>query len=253
MNFENKVILVTGAASGIGREAVLAFGRAGGIVIATDVNVDGGEETARMGADAGSKVEFERCNVADFSEVEACIDGIVGRHGRLDVVVNNAGIGGANDRSADVKLEDWDQMMAINASGVFYGMRQALRQMLKQPEGGSIVNVASVAGLKGLPNSMPYTAAKHAVVGMTKAAAKEYARKNIRVNALCPVFTVTPMFDPTQMDSFAAGLSEKLKMQIPVKRFSNVSEQVYALLFLASDEASFITGLALPVDGGLTA
>ncbi len=253
MDFKNKVILVTGAASGIGREAALAFGRGGGIVIATDVNVAGGEETAKLGADAGSKVTFVKCNVADFAEVEACIDGIVADHGRLDIAVNNAGIGGARERTADVKLEDWHQMLAVNASGVFYGMRQALRQMLRQPTGGAIVNVASMAGLRGLPNSMPYTAAKHAVVGMTKAAAKEYARKNIRINALCPVFTVTPMFDPAAMDEMAAGISERLRMQIPLQRFSDVSEQVNALLWLASEQSSFVTGLALPVDGGLTA
>jgi len=253
MDFQDKVILVTGAASGIGREAALAFGRAGGVVIATDINEAGGRETAELGAAAGSQVEFVKCNVADFTDVEACINGIVARHGRLDIAVNNAGIGGARERTADVKLDDWDRMLAINASGVFYGMRQALRQMLTQSQGGVIVNVASMAGLQGLPNSMPYTAAKHAVVGMTKAAAKEYARKNIRINALCPVFTVTPMFDPAAMDEMAAGISERLRMQIPLQRFSDVAEQVNALLWLASDQSSFVTGLALPVDGGLTA
>lgn len=253
MDFQDIVILVTGAASGIGREAALAFGRAGGVVVAADINEAGGKETAQMGADAGCKVEYVKCNVADFADVEACINGIVARHGRLDVAVNNAGIGGARERTADVKLEDWHQMLSVNASGVFYGMRQSLRQMLTQSQGGVIVNVASMAGLRGLPNSMPYTAAKHAVVGMTKAAAKEYARKNIRINALCPVFTVTPMFDPAAMDEMAAGISERLRMQIPLQRFSDVSEQVNALLWLASDQSSFVTGLALPVDGGLTA
>jgi len=253
MDFKDKVVFITGAASGIGREAALAFGRAGAIVIAADINEAEGQQTAQLGADAGCNVEFARCNVAHFNEVESCIDGIVARHGRLDIAVNNAGIGGARERTAEVRLEDWDRMLAINASGVFYGMRQALRQMQTQETGGVIVNVASMAGLRGLPNSMPYSAAKHAVVGMTKTAAKEYARKRIRINALCPVFTLTPMFDPEAMDEMAAGISERLRKQIPLQRFSDVSEQVNALLWLASEQSSFVTGLALPVDGGLGA
>ena len=253
MDFKNKIILVTGAASGIGRAAALAFAREGGTVIATDINDAALRETVRLGADAGAKLTAKAMDIAKFDQVEQVINDIVGEHGRLDVAVNNAGIGGVLARSGDVELADWDQMLAINTTGTFYCMRQELRQMQAQKTGGSIVNVASVAGLRALANSMPYTAAKHAVVGMTKAAAVEYARKNIRVNALCPAFTVTQMFQPDVMNSQFDGLGEKLKHTMPMRRFADVEEQISALLWLASDRASFVTGMAMAIDGGLTA
>jgi len=131
-------------------------------------------------------------------------------------------------------------------------MKLELQQMMKQG-GGVIVNTASIAGLRGLPNNLPYVASKHAVVGMTKTAAMEYARNNIRINAICPVFTVTPLFDPTVMDQISAGLSNKLKAGIPMKRFAEPIEMANTILWLCSDKASFVTGHSMPVDGGLTA
>ena len=142
--------------------------------------------------------------------------------------------------------------MAVNASGVFYCMKTQIPIMLEQG-GGVIVNTASIAGLKGLPNSLPYVASKHTVVGMTKTAAMEYARHNIRINAICPVFTISPMFDPEAMDKIKKGIPDKLKANVPMKRFAKVEEQVSAMMWLCSDGASFVTGHALPVDGGLTA
>ncbi len=142
--------------------------------------------------------------------------------------------------------------MAVNASGVFYCMKCQIPIMLQQG-GGAIVNTASIAGLKGLPNSLPYVASKHAVVGMTKTAAMEYARHNIRINAICPVFTISPMFDPEAMEKVKKGIPDKLKANVPMKRFAKVEEQVSAMMWLCSDGASFVTGHALPVDGGLTA
>ena len=131
-------------------------------------------------------------------------------------------------------------------------MKAQLPLMLAQGH-GVIINTASIAGLKGLPNAVAYSASKHAVVGMTKTAAMEYGKKNIRINALCPVFTVTPLFDPVAIEKVAAGIPDKLKANVPMKRFAEVQEQVDAILWLASSKASFVTGLALPVDGGLTA
>ena len=131
-------------------------------------------------------------------------------------------------------------------------MKAEIKQMLQQGS-GAIVNTSSIAGLRGLPNNIAYVASKHAVVGMTKTAAMEYARKNIRINAICPVFTVTPLFNPEVMDQLSTGLSEKLKAGIPMKRFADPTEMANTILWLCSDKASFVTGHAMPVDGGLTA
>lgn len=252
MEFKDKVILITGAASGIGRSAALAFAKEGGIIVVSDVNEKGGLETVEQISSGGGQGVFIKTNVAVFEEVEKLMNQIVEQFGKLDIAINNAGIGGVPTRTADTSLETWDQVMAVNASGVFYCMKTQIPIMLKQG-GGVIVNTASIAGLRGLPNNFAYTASKHAVVGMTKTAAMEYARHNIRINAICPVFTVTPLFNPEVIDMYSKGLSEKLKANIPMKRFAEVKEQVGAMMWLCSEKASFVTGLALPVDGGLTA
>jgi len=142
--------------------------------------------------------------------------------------------------------------MSVNSSGVFYCIKTQIPIMLKQGK-GVILNTSSVAGIRGLPNATAYSASKHAVIGITKTAAMEYAKNNIRINAICPVFTISPMFDPEAMDKLKEGISEKLKANVPMKRFANVMEQVNTMLWLCSDEASFITGQAISVDGGLTA
>ena len=252
MNFKDKIVLITGAASGIGRAAALAFSKAGGIIIVSDINVEGGMETVTQIKATGRKALFIKTNVADFASVEKLMKQIVGQFGRLDIAINNAGIAGVNARTKDMPLDSWDKVMAVNASGVFYCMKTQIPIMLKQG-GGAIVNTASIAGLKGLPNSLAYVASKHAVVGMTKTAAMEYARNNIRINAICPVFTVSPLFDPEAIEKVAKGIPDKLKANIPMKRFAKAEEQVAAMMWLCSDGASFVTGLALPVDGGLTA
>ncbi len=252
MDFKNKITLITGAASGIGRAAALAFAEKGATVIVSDVNEKGGAETVAKIEAAGGQSIFIKTNVAIFTEVEKMISQIVEKYGRLDIAVNNAGIGGQLGKTADASIENWERVMSINSTGVFYCLKLEIGQMLKQG-GGVIVNTASIAGLKGLPNSSAYTASKHAVVGMTRSSAMEYATKNIRINALCPAFTVTALFDPQMMDNHKAGISEKLKAAIPMKRFGEVDEQVNALLWLCSDQSSFVTGLALPVDGGVMA
>jgi len=252
MNFKDKIILITGAASGIGQAAAFAFAKEGGVIVVSDVNEKGGIATVDKIKATGQKAIFIKTNVADYAAVEKLMQQIVDQFGRLDIAINNAGILGERARTADTALETWDKVMAVNASGVFYCMKTQIPIMLKQG-GGVIVNTASVAGLKALPNSLPYVASKHAVIGMTKTAALEYARHNIRVNAICPVFTVTPMFDPEVMEKIKKGFSDKLKSNIPMSRFSNVEEQVAAMMWLCSDGAGFVTGHALPVDGGMMA
>ena len=252
MDFKNKITLVTGAASGIGRATALAFAEKGAIVIVSDLNEKGGIETVNQIEAAGGQSMFIKTNVAVFTEVEKMITQIVEKYGRLDIAINNAGIGGQLAKTADASIENWERVMSVNSTGVFYCLKLEIGQMLKQG-GGVIVNTASIAGLKGLPNSSAYTASKHAVVGLTRSSAMEYATKNIRINALCPAFTVTALFDPQMMDNHKAGISEKLKAAIPMKRFGEVEEQVNALLWLCSDQSSFVTGLALPIDGGVTA
>ncbi len=252
MEFKDKVVLITGAASGIGKAAAIAFAKEGANVIISDYNEKEGLAIAEKITKEGGKASFIPCDVGDAKQVNQLMDQIKTDFGHLDIAINNAGIPGVSARTHEYPLEDWDKVMRINASGVFYGMKAQLPLMLAQG-GGVIINTASIAGLKGLPNSLAYTASKHAVVGMTKTAAMEYGKKNIRINALCPVFTVTPLFNPEAIEKVAAGIPDKLKANIPLKRFANVQEQVDAMLWLASEKASFITGLALPIDGGLTA
>ena len=252
MEFNNKIILVTGAASGIGREAALAFAKEGGIVVVSDINEEGGQQTVTQVEAAGGKAFFIKTNVAVYAEVAELMQKIVDQFGRLDIAINNAGIGGTQAKTIDTPLDMWEQVMAVNASGVFYCLKTQIPIMLQQG-GGVIVNTASIAGLRGLPKSIAYSASKHAVVGMTKTAAMEYARNNIRINAICPVFTVSPMFDPVALEKVAKGIPDKLKASIPMKRFGKIEEQVGAILWLCSDKASFVTGHALPVDGGLMA
>ena len=252
MEFKNKIILITGAASGIGRTAAYAFAQAGGFVIASDVNEKGGLETVTKIQAMGKKATFIKTNVAVFEEVEKLMQQIVEQFGRLDIAINNAGINGSLARTVDYPVDDWERVISVNASSVFYCMKTQIPIMLQQG-GGVIVNTASIAGLKGLPNSIAYTASKHAVVGMTKTAAMEYARHNIRINAICPVFTISPMFDPVALEKVAKGIPDKLKANVPMKRFAKAEEQVNAMMWLCSEKASFVTGHALPVDGGLTA
>ena len=252
MDYKDKIVLVTGGASGIGKAASIAFAKEGAKVVISDVNESGGNETVSEIEKNGGEAIFIKCNVAKYEQVKSLIEQIIDKYGRLDVGINNAGIGGELARTEKASNEVFDQVMAVNAAGVFYCMKEQIKVMLTHG-GGSIVNTASIAGLRGLPNGIAYVASKHAVVGMTKTAAMEYARNNIRVNALCPVFTVTALFNPEQMDQASSGLSDKLKAGIPMKRFAEVQEQVDAMLWLASDKATFVTGLALPVDGGITA
>lgn len=252
MEFQDKIVLITGAGSGIGQTAAQLFAQEGATVVVSDVNEQGGAETvAQIEKDGGTAV-FIRADVTQFEEVEDLVRETVAKYGRLDIAINNAGIGGIPARTVDQPLSQWESVMAVNATGVFYCMKVEIAQMLQQG-GGIILNTSSIAGLRGLPNALPYTASKHAVVGMTKTAAMEYARHNIRVNAICPVFTISPMFQPEVMEQHSKGITKKLLANLPMKRFAQPDEMAKAMLYLCSEQASFVTGHAMPVDGGLTA
>jgi NAD(P)-dependent dehydrogenase (short-subunit alcohol dehydrogenase family) len=252
MKYKNKIVLITGSGSGIGKAAALAFSKEGGTIIVSDINEINGLKTVSEIIKNNGKASFFKTDVSNFDMVKNLMDFIIEKYGRLDVAINNAGIGGDFAKITDITLESWDKTMSVNSSGVFYCIKTQIPIMLKQGK-GVILNTSSIAGIRGLPNAIAYSASKHAVIGITKTAAMEYAKNNIRVNALCPVFTITPMFDPEAMDKLKDGISEKLKASIPMKRFANVMEQVNTMLWLCSDEASFITGQAISVDGGITA
>lgn len=252
MRYKDKIVLITGSGSGIGKAAALAFSKEGGTIIVSDINETNGLETVSEIIKNNGKAVFFKIDVSNFEMVKNLMDFIIEKYGRLDVAINNAGVGGDFGKITDITLESWDKTMSINSSGVFYCIKNQIPIMLKQGK-GVILNTSSIAGIRGLPNATAYSASKHAVIGITKTVAMEYAKNNIRVNAICPVFTVTPMFNPEAMDKIKEGISEKLKANIPMKRFANVMEQVNTMLWLCSDEASFITGQAISVDGGITA
>lgn len=252
MEFKDKITLITGAGSGIGRTTAMAFAQEGAEVIVSDVNSSGGEETVARIKAAGGKATFIKADVSDFEQMKTLHQEIESSFGIIDIAINNAGIAGPLASLTDTSIEDWGQVMAINASGVFYGMKLQIAQMLKKGA-GCIVNISSIAGLKGLPKSSAYSAAKHAVLGLTKTAAMEFGKKNIRINAVCPVFTVTPLFDPEKIDQISDGLADKLKKSIPMKRFGEPQEIADAILWLCSEKASFVNGISLPIDGGHTA
>ena len=252
MKYKNKIVLITGSGSGIGKAAALAFSKEGGTIIVSDINEINGVKTVSEIIKNNGEASFFKTDVSNFDMVQNLMDFIIEKYGRLDVAINNAGVGGDFAKITDITLESWDKTMSINSSGVFYCIKTQIPIMLKQGK-GVILNTSSIAGIRGLPNAIAYSASKHAVIGITKTAAMEYAKNNIRVNALCPVFTITPMFDPEAMDKLKEGISERLKANIPMKRFANVMEQVNTMLWLCSDEASFITGQAISVDGGITA
>jgi NAD(P)-dependent dehydrogenase (short-subunit alcohol dehydrogenase family) len=248
--FEGKVVLITGAGSGIGRMTAQQFAMGGAAVVVSDVNAEGGEETVALIRSEGGEGVFVPADVANPDQVARLIARAVDTFGRLDMAVNNAGIGGSWRRTADYPHDEWDRVLSINLSGVFYCMQQELRQMVSQG-GGAIVNVASIAGVRGLPNASAYTASKHGVVGLTRTAALEYVRHNIRVNAVCPVFTRTPLFQ--DMLDADPRLEERLVRNIPMRRYAAPAEIAEAICWLCSDSAAFITGQAINVDGGMTA
>jgi NAD(P)-dependent dehydrogenase (short-subunit alcohol dehydrogenase family) len=242
-----RVALVTGAAAGIGRASALALAAAGASVVASDIDIAGGEETAALaGANAGDAI-FVRADVASEADVVALVRAAVDRYGRLDCAVNNAGIAGLLALAGDYSLADWRRVIDINLTGVFLCLREEVSQMLRQG-GGSIVNMASVYGLRSTPTAPAYTATKHAVVGLTRSAAGAYSAQGVRVNAICPGFIRTAMIEPLFKENPA--MEADLVARHPIGRLGTPEEVAAAVVWLCSDAASFVTGHTLAVDGG---
>lgn len=249
MNFKGNVALVTGAASGIGRETALRFAELGAAVVVADVDADGGSNAVDQVQACGTDALFVRCDVSDPQDVARLMEQAANRFDQLDFAVNNAGIGGPWEPLRSYPHEGWDRVLAVNLTGVFYCMQEEITRMTGQ--GGSIVNVASIAGKHGLPYQAAYTASKHAVIGLTRVAAQETARHNIRVNAVCPVYTETPLFNPLIADNPAR--EQKMLDRIPLRRFGKPRDIADAIVWLCSDQSQFITGQAINIDGGMTA
>ncbi len=250
---EDKVAVITGAASGIGRETALLFAGQGARLMLADVDDDGSEQTARLACERGADAVHIHCDVTDSGQVQALIDAAVARHGRLDCAFNNAGIGGASAQIADYGRGDWDRVIAINLTGVFLCMQSELRRMVDQGS-GAIVNTASVVGVIGYPRLAAYNAAKHGVIGLTRTAALEYARRGIRVNAVCPGWTETPMvMDEGPAPASIPEVYEAIANLAPMHRLGKPIEIAQAVAWLCSDAASFVTGHPLVVDGGVAA
>lgn len=249
MNFTGNVALVTGAGSGIGRETARRFAELGASVVVADVNKDGGADTVHLVQECGVEGRFVSCDVSDPEEVARLLEETVSRFGRIDFAVNNAGIGGPWEPLHSYPHDGWDKVLAVNLSGVFYCMQEEIRRM--SGSGGSIVNIASLAGKLGLPNQAAYTASKHGVIGLTRVSAQEVARHNIRVNAVCPVYTETPLFNPLIADN--PRRAEKMLERIPMRRFGQPRDIADAIVWLCSEQSSFMTGQAINLDGGMTA
>lgn len=248
-NFDGKVVLVTGGGGGIGRASALAFAKAGARVAVVDRDVAAGTETTRLIETTGAQALFIQTDVTQAAQVEAMVAQVVAHFGRLDCAFNNAGIEEEHMRLADCAEDTFDRIMAVNVKGVWLCLKYELAQMLKQG-GGSIVNTASVASLVGAPKMAAYSASKHAVLGLTKSAAVEYGRKNIRVNAVCPGVIRTAMFDrAVQADPKVGPAVAQLH---PIGRIGEADEVAAVVLWLSSDAASFVTGHAHTVDGGMT-
>lgn len=250
-DFKDKVAFITGGASGIGRDTAIALAQQGAKVIISDWNKELGPKTLKEIQEHQADAEFYPLDVRSHEQVAEVIQKVAKDHGRIDIAVNSAGIGGTSFApTGQSPLKDWETVIAVNQTGLYYCMREQLAVMQTQGS-GSIINLASIAGLKAFPGQIAYVASKHAVIGMSKTAAAEYARAGIRVNAVCPVFTITPLV--TSMFDLDNKLEDKLIKGIPMRRYGDVSDITNAILWLSDERSSFVTGLALPIDGGMMA
>jgi NAD(P)-dependent dehydrogenase (short-subunit alcohol dehydrogenase family) len=249
ISFENKVALVTGAASGLGLATARAFAEAGASVVLADWNEKQAQAAAEDLARKGHKTLAVGCDVSDDTEVEAMVKQTVATFGRLDAAYNNAGIQNFLAETADSPRDDYDRVMSINLRGVWSCMKFELRQM-RQQGSGAIVNCSSLGGLIGGNQRGTYHAAKHGVIGLTKSAALEYATRGIRVNDVCPGMIRTAMFDKMIAEGQGEELDKMLNSLVPMKRMGRPEEIADAVLWLCSDAASYVTGQSISVDGG---
>lgn len=242
---ENKVAIVTGGGSGIGRETAYLFAREGAKVVVSDIDEAGGKQTVETIEKNGGKAIFVKADVSISANSERVVKKAVETYGGLHIACNNAGIGGPAAHTGEYPIDGWDKVIAINLSGVFYGMRYQIPAMLESG-GGAIVNIASILGQVAFAGSPAYVAAKHGVVGLTKSAAVEYAKRGIRVNSVGPAFIKTPLLDK----NLDEATLEFLKSEHPIGRLGKPEEVAELILWLSSDKASFVTGSYYAVDGG---
>lgn len=246
----NKVAMVTGAGTGIGRASALAFARAGASVVVSDIDPDGGKATVEEILATGGKASFQQTDVTDPAQVEALVAHAVDTYGGLHCAHNNAGVLGPSAKLVDVPEAEWATVLSVNLTGVFLCMKHQIPAMLASG-GGSIVNTSSFSGLVAVPFAAAYVASKHGVVGLTKAAAVEYGRKGVRVNAVCPGTTKTQM--NIQRAESSPDMAKAMTDITPMRRLAEPEEIADSVLWLCSDAASFVNGHALPVDGGAVA
>jgi len=243
---EDKTVIITGAASGIGKATAILFAALGAEVVVSDIQEKEGLKVVQEIRGLGGKASFCRTNVAIASEMEDLVEFTIKTYGKLDVAVNNAGISGAQNKIADMSIEAWDQVISVNLNSLFYGMKYQIGAMLKNG-GGTIVNISSILGAVGFSGSAGYSAAKHGIIGLTQTAALEYSQ-NIRVNAVGPGFIDTPLLNAIddQLKSLLVGMH-------PIGRLGKSEEVAELILWLSSDKSSFVTGSYYPIDGGYLA
>jgi NAD(P)-dependent dehydrogenase (short-subunit alcohol dehydrogenase family) len=247
-SLNHKVAIVTGASSGIGEAIAIQFAAEGAKVVVSDINEEGGNKVVEKIKNNGGEAVFIKADTSKPEDNERLVAETVRHFGKLDIAVNNAGIGGPAGITAEYAIEDWDKVIAINLSGVFYGLRYQIPAMLANG-GGSIINMASVLGQVGTPLSPAYVAAKHGVVGLTKSAALGYADQKIRINSVGPGYIRTPLLEKNTTDE----QMEALIKQHPIGRLGESREIAELVVWLASEKASFITGTYYAADGGLLA
>ncbi len=244
---KNKVVIITGAASGIGKATAKLFAKHGASVVISDIQEAEGKATTENIIANGGKASFIKTDVSRPEEMEALVNFAIKTYGKLDIAVNNAGIGGELNPIADMSIEGWNKVIEVNLNSIFFGMKYQIQAMLKNG-GGSIVNIASILGAVGFAGSSAYTAAKHGVVGISKAAALVYSDQGVRINAVGPGFIETPL-----LNALDAEMKSQLASLHPIGRLGTSEEVAELILWLASDKASFVTGSYYPVDGGYLA
>jgi len=244
---KGKTVIITGAASGIGKATAELFAKHGANVVLSDIQESEGKSTTESILASGGNASFFKTDVSNPKEMEALVTFAVKTYGKLDVAVNNAGIGGEMNPIAEMSIEGWQNVIAVDLNSLFYGMKYQIAAMLKNG-GGSIVNISSILGSVGFAGSAGYTAAKHGVVGLTQAAALEYSAQNIRVNAVGPAFIDTPL-----LKALDAEMKKQIVALHPIGRLGKSEEVAELILWLASDKASFATGSYYPLDGGYLA